>query len=372
MAAQNKKIKIILTGGGTMGSVTPLLTIKKIVEKGIGGEVSFLWIGTKNGVEKEAVNKEGIKYYGISAGKLRRYWDKKNFSDIIKISKGFLEAKKILKSERPDLIITAGSFVSVPVAWAAKLLRIPVIIIQSDYRPGLANKIMAPTASMILVTLKKSLKDYSGKGIYLGAIFTATESFKSFGDLIAVNDTGIFNNNLQTVLVLGGGTGSQKINELILQIAPKLNQKCNLIVIAGKNKVQNTRYKTPNTKIYDFLPHPEILRLIQQSDIVISRCGMGALTELSYFGKPTILIPMPDSHQEENAKIFQEENAAIVLNQKTLTPEKLEKEIVNLLVNNKKQEELTKNIKKVIKIANEEELIKIISKEFLFNTSLFL
>ena len=165
--SNQKKNKIMLTGGGTGGSVSPLLAVVDELKKQ-GDYYSFVWVGTKKGPEKFMVEREGIKFITIANGKLRRYFCLQNFIDPFKIIFGFFQSIKILNKERPKIVMSAGGFVSVPAVWAAGLLRIPVLIHQLDARPGLANKLMAPFASVVTTTFEKSVNDYGNKAEWIG------------------------------------------------------------------------------------------------------------------------------------------------------------------------------------------------------------
>ncbi len=351
---QNKKrVKILLTGGGTGGSVAPLLAVAEELRI-----TNFLWLGTKHGPEREMVEKEDIKFKAIANGKFRRYFRWRNFIDLFFILLGFLQSFFIILKWRPDLVMSAGSFTSVPAVWAAWLLRVPILIHQQDARPGLANKLMAPFAKVITVAFEKSLADYGKKAVWTGNPVrrSLTTRNKEQGARNSFN----LKNDLPVVLVIGGGTGAMAINELINKALPELTRFCQIIHIAGRNKKQETRNKKPNYKNYDFLNSEQMAEAYVAADVVVSRCGMGVLTELSYLGKPAILIPMPDSHQEENAAIFAKKKAAIVLNQEELTPEKLADNIKKLLNDEMLSGKLSGNIKEVIKRGANEEIVKIV------------
>ncbi len=365
---QKNTKKILLTGGGTGGSVAPLLAVAEELCKPPSGfrATGWLWLGTKKGFEKQMVENAGIKFKPIFSGKFRRYFSWCNFIDIFFIFTGFIQSFFIILKWRPNLVMSAGSFVSVPVVWAAWLLRIPVLIHQQDARPGLANKLMAPFARIITVTFEKSLADYGEKAVWTGnpvrskkfppkadhprAEEVRSKKLEEFG----------FKNDLPVVLVIGGGTGAMAINKLIGQSLDKLTKFCQIIHITGKNKRTNTQHPTPNTQTYEFLNAQQMAEAYSASDIVVSRCGMSVLTELSYLVKPAILIPIPDSHQEENAEIFKEKNAAIVLDQKKLTGEILIDNIKKLINDKELRDEISNNIGQVIKRGANERIIKII------------
>lgn len=368
--------KIILSGGGTGGSITPLLALAQ--ELKTKGNYKFLWLGTRNGIEKEIIKKTDLDFKAIFSGKLRRYWDWRNLTDPFFIFLGFFQSFWILIQWRPHIILTAGSFVSVPVVWAAWILRIPVLAHQQDVYVGLANRLIAPFASIITVVLEKSLKDFKQKTILTGNPLRSeitkinkdlkTQALKYFQ----------FDSKKPIILIMGGGTGAIGINLLIDASLEEILKIANVIWISGKNSIinlsrngrdyqfisQRARLSIINSglKIFEFIDSNEMAMAYQAADIVITRAGMGALSELAYLAKPIIIIPMPDSHQEANARYFQDKKAAIVLNQKELTPENLTQEIQTLLKDFKKQTTLSKNIKSTIKKDGKKEIAEIIEK----------
>jgi UDP-N-acetylglucosamine--N-acetylmuramyl-(pentapeptide) pyrophosphoryl-undecaprenol N-acetylglucosamine transferase len=346
--------KIIFTGGGTGGSVAPLLAIAETLRE--TGDFDFLWLGTKKGPEKVMVEKENIVFKAIISGKLRRYFSWQNFTDIIRIKIGFFQSIFIISKFRPDLILTVGSFVSVPVAWAGWLCRVPVMIHQQDVRPGLANKLMSPAAKTITVTFEKSLADYGNKAAWIGNpvrinFRSKISDFKFDG----------FSIGFPTILVLGGGTGATAINELVGRSINELTQFCNVIHVTGENKkISNHKSQIRNYLVEEFFSVDKMASAMKAACIVISRAGMSTLTELSFLGKPSILIPIPDSHQEDNAKLFEDAKAAIVLSQKELDKDRFVSSARGLLDDKDKQTSLSANIKKVIKTGANEEMVRIV------------
>ncbi len=402
--AENNNKKILLTGGGTAGSVTPLLAIAEELNsplcikggrgdfsseanpplaenplssplckgdnmipplyKGGRGGFEFLWLGTKNGPERQMVEKEGIKFHAIFSGKLRRYFSWQNFISPFLILIGFVQSFFIMLKWRPDLVITAGSFVSVPVAWAAWLLRIPVLVHQQDARPGLANKLMAPFARAVTVTFEESLKDYGKKARWTGNPIRLRREIKNHP---AVGGIKIKNNDkLPAVLIIGGGMGAMAINELVWQGLDELTKFCNVIHITGKDKtpplIKGGRGDLNGYIFHEFLNIDQMSQIYAAADIVVSRAGMGVLTELAYLGKPAIIIPMPDSHQEDNAKIFQTKNVAVILNQKELDANRFVENIKKILGDEKLREQLSRNIRTVMKEGANKEVVEIINR----------
>lgn len=329
-----------------MGSVSPLIAIHQNLKPKFeirDSKFEALWIGTKNGVEKEIVEKEGIKFQAISAGKLRRYFDLRNIVDIFKIKLGFFQALSIIKKFKPDVIVAAGSFVAVPVVIAGWVLRVPSIIHQQDVRPGLANKIMARFAKRITVALDISIKDFPKSKVVLvgNPVRTVIPRSDNIGPM----------GSLPTVLVIGGGTGALALNNLIWESLSELTKFCNIIHITGKNKnqvIELSDYQIIKERYQqvEFLDE-DIFSTMALADLVITRAGMSALTELAYLKKPCIIVPIPNSHQEENAKYFAAQGAGVYLKQNELNSDKLVNKVKNLLENRDKRYELGDKMNKI-------------------------
>ena len=352
--------KILLTGGGTGGSATPLLAVVDEIRDAI-----FIWLGTKSGPEQEMTARMKIEFKAIASGKWRRYLSWQNFTDLFLIIIGFFQSLFIIKKYQPDLVMSAGSFVSVPAVWAAWILRVPVLIHQQDARPGLANKLMAPFARVITVTFEKSLDNYNKKAIWIGNPVRSQITNIKISKQEARQKLGL-SGEKQVVLIMGGGTGAQAINNLTKHSLDALTKFCQIIHITGKGKdiMYGAEFIASNIKNYhpfEFLDTMAMAKVFAAADIVVSRCGMGVLTEVSYLGKPTILIPMPNSHQEDNAEIFQNAEAAIVLEQKNLTPNKFVKHIKELINNKELRNKLRNNIKTVMKPGANEKMVEIIN-----------
>ncbi|MFH0956012.1 MAG: undecaprenyldiphospho-muramoylpentapeptide beta-N-acetylglucosaminyltransferase [Candidatus Falkowbacteria bacterium] len=360
MDYKNKQYRILLTGGGTGGSVAPLLAVYDELKKD-EGKFEFFWLGTKFGPEREMVEKAGIKFKAISGGKWRRYFSFKNLVDIFKIKLGFFEALFIMLKWRPDLVISAGSFVSVPIVWAAWVLRVPVLIHQQDIIPGLANKLMATFADIITVTFEKSLKDYGKKAIWIGNPVRQRLQLATRNSQLATEYK--FNNNLPVVLVLGGGTGAEAINKLVEESLGELTKFCQITHVTGKNKLNKSyELRVTGYENYEFLDAERMAEALKVADLVITRAGLGFLSELSYLGKPSIIIPMPDSHQEANAEFFKSKKAAIVIEQKYLTAESFTHMTKDLLADEKMRGQLSINMRNAMKQGANEEMVKIIDE----------
>ena len=364
-------MKILLTGGGTMGSVSPLLAIVEELKK--QNEIEFLWLGTQKGPEKKVIENYKIPFKAIFSGKLRRYFSWQNFIDLFFIKIGLWQSFFILLKFKPDVILSAGSFVGVPVIFAGWLLHIPCLIHQLDIRLTLANKLTSLFAKKITITFKKSIKDFSRKK----TIWTGNpirQELKILDDQLKIEEAKEFfslEENLPIILVIGGGTGALELNKIIIQVIPQLTKFCQIIHLTGgrmaspqddiskrekNNLVIKKRYHS-----YEFLIK-EMKYAYVIADLVISRAGIGTLTELCYFKKPTILIPMPQTHQEENAIFFKSNQAVIFLDQNELIKNKnlIVEEIKQILQDKKEMDSLRENISKLNKQNAENEIVKII------------
>ena len=356
-------MKILFSGGGTLGPVTPLLGVKETIEKNNNfKKLEFLWIGTKTGPEKFFLQKINIKFYSILSAKYRRYFSFWNIIDIFKLKIAFFQSFFILLKEKPDLCISAGGFVSVPVHFSAWLLGIPTWVHQQDYEIGLANKIMKKFSNIITVTLEKHLKNMpKNKTFWLGNPIRKDilkgkkeEAIKLFN----------LKKDLPVIFVTGGGTGSLRINQMILETVPHLKGLVQIIHLSGRTRekdfLKNTEKLYDFYKVYDFFGE-EMKHAYKIADIIVSRGGFGTLTEISALQKPAIIIPKP-GHQEKNVDFFKKQNAIISINENFSNGLNLAQEIKNLLKNSKLKENLAKNLHNILKIARDEDIIKILNK----------
>lgn len=356
MNSEIRNYKILLTGGGTGGSVAPLLAVYDELKN--ENMFEFFWLGTKFGPEREMVERAGIKFKAIIGGKWRRYFSLKNLADIFKIKLGFFQALFIMLKWRPDLVMSAGSFISVPVVWVAWLLRVPVLIHQQDIIPGLANKLMAPFAKAVTVVFEKSLADYGEKAVWTGNPVRKQLTINNY-ELRIYNFK--INKSLPVVLIVGGGTGAEAINRLVVDNISELTKFCRVIHITGKNKFGvNSGSRVAGYEAYEFLDADNMAEAMRTADLVVTRAGLGFLSELSYLGKPSIIIPMPDSHQEANAEFFKSRKAAIVIEQKYLTAAGFTQMIKDLLFDEKMLGRLAANMKSAMKPGANRQMVEII------------
>ncbi len=325
--------KIILTGGGTAGHVTPnIAMIPKLKE--MGYEISY--IGTYNGIEKQLIEETGIPYYGISSGKLRRYFDLKNFTDPFRVIKGFGEAKKLMKKIQPDVVFSKGGFVTVPVVLAAASRKIPVVIHESDMTPGLANKIALPKATRICCNFPETKDLFNEKATVTGTPIRA-ELFSGSPDK-AFELCG-FTEKKNTILVVGGSTGSVVINEAVRKVLDEIRKDFNVIHICGKDKTDSDYENIPGYKQFDYVG-PELPDMFALADIVISRAGANAICELLALRKPNILIPLSRAasrgDQILNANSFKKSGYSHVIEEEQLGSDTLLAAIRDVSANKEK------------------------------------
>ncbi len=309
--------RIVLTGGGTAGNVTPnIALIPRLREL----NYDICYIGSYDGIEKKLIEEFHIPYYGISSGKLRRYFDPKNFSDPFKVLKGISEARRTLKELKPDIVFSKGGFVSVPVVLAAKRLHIPVIIHESDLTPGLANKICIPSAAKVCCNFPETLSHLpAGKAVLTGSPIRQ-ELLR--GNAIAALEFCHFTANKPVILVMGGSLGSAAINDTIRGVLPELLKNFQVIHLCGKGKLDPHLTDVQGYVQFEYIKD-ELRDLFALADIVISRAGANAICELLALHKPNILIPLSAKasrgDQILNARSFEAQGFSIVLEEESVT-----------------------------------------------------
>ena len=309
--------KIVLTGGGTAGHVTPnLALVPKLRE--LGYEIYY--IGSVDGIEKELVSSAGIPYTAVSTGKFRRYFDMKNFSDPVRVLKGIGEARAALKKIRPDVIFSKGGFVAVPVTRAAKSLGIPVVCHESDMTPGLANKLSMPAAQVICCNFPETMKDLpSDKAVLTG---TPIRPELYLGDRAkALAFTGLTGKK-PVLLVTGGSLGAMFINDAIRSALPDLLTRYEIVHLCGKGKLDNALTEREGYVQYEYISE-ELPDLLALADIVVSRAGANSICELAALRKPNLLIPLSArasrGDQILNARSFEQQGFSMVLEEEEVT-----------------------------------------------------
>ena len=312
---------IVLTGGGTAGHVTPNIALIPTL-KAAGYQISY--IGSYEGIERKLIEEMGIPYYGISSGKLRRYFDPKNFSDPFRVLKGFHEAKKLLKKLKPDVVFSKGGFVTVPVVIAAKRCKIPAIIHESDMTPGLANKLCIPSAVKVCCNFPETVSSLPADKAVLTGTPIRQELMK--GDKEAGRQFCGFTSDKPVLRVIGGSLGAASVNDHIRKILPELLKAFQVIHLCGKGKMDETLKGTEGYVQYEYIKE-ELPDLFALSDVVISRAGANAICEISALHKPNLLIPLSANasrgDQILNARSFEKQGFSMVLEEEEITDEKL-------------------------------------------------
>lgn len=309
--------RIVFTGGGTAGHVTPnIALIPKL--KTLGYDIHY--IGSYDGIERKLIEDYRIPYYGISTGKLRRYFDLKNFSDPFRVIKGFMEAKQVLKTLKPDIIFSKGGFVSVPVVRAAASLKIPCIIHESDMTPGLANSLCIPVAKKVCCNFPETLQNLPAEKAILTGSPIRTELTKGSKEK-GLSMCG-FHGGKPVIMVIGGSLGAAGINSLVREALPKLLDDFQIVHICGKEKIDNLLLNKDGYKQFEYVKE-DLKDLFAMADIVISRAGANAICELLALRKPSLLIPLPArasrGDQILNAKSFESQGFAMMADEDYLT-----------------------------------------------------
>ena len=320
--------KIVLTGGGTAGHVTPnIAMIPKLKE--LGYEIFYM--GSYDGIEKKLIEDFDIPYYGIATGKFRRYFDPKNFSDPFRVIKGVSEAKKYLKAIKPDVVFSKGGFVSVPVVRAASSLKIPCIVHESDMTPGLANKLCIPVAKKICCNFPETLNNLPAEKAVLTGSPIREELMK--GRKEAAYELCGFDTSKPVIMVIGGSQGSAAINQAVRDALPELLEDFQIVHLCGKEKIDNLLLTTKGYKQFEYIK-AELKDIFAMADIVISRAGANAINELLALKKPNLLIPLPSTSsrgdQILNAKSFESQGFSIVVDEDDLTVKLLVEKVQEL------------------------------------------
>ena len=301
--------KIILTGGGTAGHVTPNLALIPYLRK---ADFDITYIGSMNGIERKLIGDFDIPYVAIETGKLRRYFDPKNFTDPFRVIRGYQEAHTFMKDYKPDVVFSKGGYVGVPVVHAASSLRIPCIIHESDMTPGLANKLCAPFARKICCNFPETMKSLPPEKAVLTGTPIRDELFQ--GD----RDRGLklcgFTPEKPVLMVIGGSLGASSVNKTIRDNLKALLEMFQVVHICGRGKMDNLMLTIPGYKQFEYVKE-DLKDLYAAADVVISRAGANVICELLALNKPNLLVPLPTGRgdQKLNAASFEAQGYSIVV-----------------------------------------------------------
>ena len=308
--------RIILTGGGTAGHVTPNIALIPGLKE-LGYDIHY--IGSYNGIEKNLIEQFQIPYHGIASGKLRRYFSLQNFTDPFRVLKGFGEAKKLIKTLKPDVIFSKGGFVSVPVVIAGKQCHVPTIIHESDMTPGLANKLAIPSATKVCCNFPETLNHLpKEKAVLTGS--PIRQELLTGNREAALKFCGL-NAGKPVILIIGGSLGSVVVNNAVRQVLPELLKNFRVIHLCGKGKADESLQTLDGYVQFEYIKD-ELKDLFALADIVISRAGANAICELLALHKPNLLIPLSAKasrgDQILNARSFERQGYSIVLEEEEL------------------------------------------------------
>lgn len=313
--------RIILTGGGTAGHVTPNLALIPLLMQG-GWDVHY--IGTHQGIERELVAAlPGVTYHPVRSGKLRRYFDVKNLTDPFRVIAGAWEAARIIGKLKPQVVFAKGGFVSVPVAYGAWLHRVPLVLHESDLTPGLANKLCAPVARVVCTTFPEAAKAMGAKGVCTG---TPLRPALFSGDPAQGLAMCGFTAQRPVLMVTGGSLGAAAINGALRAALPILTRDFQVLHLCGKDHVDPALEGCPGYKQFPYLKE-EMPHAFAAADLLLSRAGSNTLSEILALQKPALLVPYPATasrgDQIDNARSLEKRGLAAVLMQEEMTPDTL-------------------------------------------------
>ena len=313
--------RIVLTGGGTAGHVTPNLALIPVLQKE-GWEIHY--IGTENGIERQLVEPlEGVTYYGIASGKLRRYFDWKNFTDPFRVIAGAFQSAHLMGKIKPDVCFSKGGFVAVPVVFGAWLHRIPVVCHESDLTPGLANKLCAPFARKIATTFPECAAALGSKAECVGTPLRPELFLGSRSAGLALLG---FSGQKPVLLMMGGSLGAQAVNKALRDALPKLLPVFDVVHICGKGNLDASLTATPGYTQLEFVS-AELADIFAACDLVLSRAGSNALMEFQALARPLLLVPYPKGasrgDQILNAQSLEKRGLCRVLLQENMTADTL-------------------------------------------------
>lgn len=310
------KKKIVFTGGGSAGHVTPNIAI--INEIGFK-EWDIHYIGSKKGIERELIQKLDIPYYSITSGKLRRYIDFENVVDMFRVLKGCFEARTTLKKIKPQLVFSKGGFVSVPVIVAAKSLGIPIYIHESDMTPGLANKISQRFATRIFTSFEETKKFFPGSKTR--AIGSPIRKEILNGSAPKGRQLLGFHDRLPILTIMGGSLGAKRINETVRESLAELTKKYQIVHLCGKGNVDQALIGFPGYKQFEFVSD-ELPDILAATDLILTRGGSNAIFEFLALKIPMLIIPLSKKQsrgdQILNAIAFEEKGYSLTLEEETL------------------------------------------------------
>ncbi|HEV7662898.1 MAG TPA: glycosyltransferase [Chloroflexota bacterium] len=328
--------RILLAGGGSGGSATPVLAVAQALRR-LEPETEFLYVGTRDGPESALAAAQGLPFAGVSSGKLRRYLDLRNVTDPFRVAFGVVESYRLVRRFRPTAAFAAGGFAAVPPMVAARLVGARTLIHQQDVEPGLANRLLVPFAQQITVTLASSVAHFPANRTSVTGNPVRQEILEA-QPAIALEALGL-EAALPLIVVTGGGTGALGLNRLVAAAAPRLVEQAQIVHLTGRGRGVAADTTSPRYRQVEFLV-AEMPHLLAAATLVVSRAGMGTLTELAALAKPSLIVPLPGSHQWANAQAFARLGAIEVADQEALTSDILAERVLSLLADDARRASL--------------------------------
>lgn len=324
--ASGKNLRIVLTGGGTAGHVTPNIALLPALEEA-GFEITY--IGSEKGIERGLMQDCGIPYIGVPTGKLRRYFDLKNFTDPFRVLNGYYQARRFLKKYRPDVVFSKGGFVSVPVVRAAANLKIPCVIHESDMTPGLANKLCYGSAEKVCCNFPETIEKLpSGKAVLTGTPIRAelfTGSREEGLRICGFSDGSVSENSSPAstasnqgkplLMIMGGSQGAASVNAAVRKHLPELLEDFRVVHLCGAGKYDASLEDVEGYKQFEYVKD-DLKHLFAAADVIISRAGANAIFEILALRKPNLLIPLSAGTRGDqilNARSFEAQGFSKVL-----------------------------------------------------------
>lgn len=321
--------RIVLTGGGTAGHVTPHLALLPHL---LAAGYDVHYIGTENGIEHGMIaSLDGVTYHSVKSGKLRRYFDWQNFTDPFRVIAGAFQSAHLMHKLKPDVCFSKGGFVSVPVVFGAWLNHVPTLCHESDITPGLANKICARFAKKVATTFPECAEALGKKGVFTGTPLRPQLFHGNREKGLAMSG---LSPDLPILLMMGGSQGAQSVNTALRAALPRLLPHMHVFHLCGKGNIDDSLKDLAGYYQVEFLSD-ELPDALAAADLILSRAGANALCEFQALGKPMLLVPYPKGasrgDQILNAASFEKRGLARVMAQENMTADSLADALLKLL-----------------------------------------
>lgn len=350
---EKKKLKIIVSGGGTGGHIFPAISIANALKE-LQPDVDILFVGADGKMEMEKVPNAGYKIVGLPVAGFQRKLSVKSFTFFFKLYRSMMKAKRVLKEFKPDVVVGVGGYASGPILKAAQRKGIPTLIQEQNSYAGVTNRLLAKKAKAICVAYEGMEKYFPAEKI----IMTGNPVRQDLVNIAAKKEEAVkyfdIDQGQRVILILGGSLGARTINKSLLSFIKEIGEQADTTLIWQCGKIYHDElkrelagYDAKNIRLYDFITRMDLAFSI--ADLIVSRAGAGTISELCLVGKPAILIPSPnvsEDHQTKNAMALVKKNAAVMIDDLS-APKELVIAAFDLLANKEKQDELSANIAKM-------------------------